>query len=527
MKKKVCSICLIVLVVLSLCTMVSAADGRVYFTDLIQNATSVSVKARYEGTDTQNVYLIVAYTNKTTGVIEAISSDMKAVGGTEETLTVSLEDKSSTADLKCFLWDAISGRTPLDNVAPAPVTGLASDSRTTDSVSLSWAAAEDDHQSVASYEIYNMGMKVGNTASTAFTDTHLERGSENHYEVITVDSEGLVSPESVALTMAAANIPTTVCAGAVEIGDGRLKYVIDEGYSRYGSSAATTADGLACRRTVNPLADGLGTRDIVTRHPFNFSAEYAKEVADVSDFTLILTYFDDASGQITVEYCKRGGSGPDSYGSSVRPFTTGNTGQWKTAVFTIGGADFSQLSTSEGNSYGKIRIYAPGKDFKIYSLSVVPTTEYETMMKNAVARVTDAYINDGILLNLDASGEVFKEKIAEQGGIFIPGGKALECDVTSLVTAADASVFVELEYYTETEGEEVVLAYNSQSGGAAKQVTQEATATGKWQRMRFSLTDAAFSNAIAGTQLTGGADFTIGSGSGTPLYIHSVRVFKP
>ena len=523
MKKKLCSICLAVMVIVTFCTTVLAAGGRVYFSDLTKSADSVSVKARFDGAGSQSVWLIASYVNEK-GVITAIREDHAEVsGGGEEILNVTLEDKSSDSVLKCFLWDGLNGRTPLDNVAPAPVADLAAADKTTDSISLEWVKAADDYDSVVRYDVYNMGMKVGSTTDTSFTDTYLQRGSSNTYEVISIDDEGLASPPSVA-AVSAENIPTAICAGKQMISDGRLEYVIDENYNHYGSSAATEADGLPCRRTVNPKADGLDTRDIITRHPFKFGAEYAAELEGESEFTLILTYFDNFSGAIRTEYGKQG-TDANGLGASTQIAAT-NTGRWKTVAYNIANAEFSRPATNEGNSYAKIRIYTDRKDFMIYSLSVVPTAAYQALLKNAVASIDGAYIEDGVLLNLTAADGPAKAAIAQQGAALIPAGGQLECDVTAGVTSADTSVCVELEYYTETENEEILLAYNSQTGGAAKEVKQVATAAAKWQRMRFVLTDAAFSNAISGTQLKDGADLIISTNSGSPIYIHSVRVFK-
>ena len=524
MKKKICTICFVIMMVLSFCNAVSAAEGRVTFSDLTKSSTSVSVKARFEGTGSQSVWLIASYINENAIITAINEAHAEIADGEEAILTVTLEDKSSDSVLKCFLWDGLNGRTPLDNVAPAPPAEIGSFAQTTDSVSLSWTASEDDHESVAGYDIYNMGMKVGSTAGTEFTDTLLERGSNNLYEVVGIDSEGLASPKTKPLAVKAADIPTATCAGAEMTSDGRLIYVLDENYSYYGSSAAAEADGLACRRTVNPAEDGLGSRNIITRHPFRFSADYAAELKGVSNFTLILTYFDNFSGNIITEYCKAGG-GPDSFGASMS-VAAKNSGQWKTVTYNIVNADFSQMATNAGNSFAKIRIYTSAKNFMVYRLSILPTEEYHELMKNATACITDAYINNGVLVNLTDASEVSKDKIAGQGAALIPAGKAMECDVTDVITAGDSSACVELEYYTETEEEEIVLKYYSQTDGAVKEVRQAATAVGKWQRMRFALTDAAFNNAISGVQLPGGADFTIGAGSGSPIYIHSVRVFK-
>ncbi len=524
MKKRLCAF-FTAAVLAAQATAAFAALDRVYFTNLTKTATGVSVDARYEGSGEESVYLIGAYIDADGKIVAIDEEHTTLTDGGSDTLTLTVEDKSDVASLSYFLWDGINGRTPIDNAPPAPATNISSTAQRPGSVTLEWDAALDDFDDVSSYDVYNMGMKVGTATTEAFTDTnYLDRGAKQTYELVTTDGEGLQSPRSAAFSVKTGDIPTAVCAGSSVITDGRLEYIVDENYSYYGSTAAAEADGISCRRTVNPKEDGLGTRDIITRHPFKIGADYAQTLSGITDFTLSLTYFDDFSGNIVIEYVKSGGDVNQFQASSSIKAT--NTGKWRTASVRIYNADFSRLSESSGNSYAVMRFNNGKKDFKVRSLSVAPTGEYTALLQSAKFEVTEGFVNGGILAGISADGAVQKATIGSRGAAKIPAGTVLECDASAdIIKSTDTSLCVEIEYYTEDKDESIVLKYNSSSGNEQEETEQPVTAAGKWQRMRFELTDAAFNNAYLGSQLTDGADFTV-SARENDVYIHSVRVFK-
>ena len=143
-------------------------------------------------------------------------------------------------------------------------------------------------------------------------------------------------------------------------------------------------------------------------------------------------------------------------------------------------------------------------------------------MKEATGRVKGAYINNGILFNDKADG-LEKVQLDGKGAVKVSAGNNLECDVTTTAITDSSTVNVEVEYYTETEGEEIVFNYNYDGNTP---IIVPATDTGKWQRVRFELPDASFTNSMAASQIAN-ADFTIGTSSGNEIYIHSVRAYIP
>ncbi len=530
MFKKLSAALMVIVVAVSMVSLSAfAAPRKIVLERLDSDATTyVKVNATNNTADDARVNLIAVYTDENDKITAINQSGAIAVAqGATETITVEIEDMSATSTLSYYIWDGEEIRTPLENSAPVPSTELNSPDQSMTTVDLEWNAGDDDYHGITSYNVYNMGIFLGNTEDRSFTATNQERGVETTYSVKAVDDEGIESVQEIALNMMTKNIPTVILDGDNIIESGGLLFCNEKSTSYYGFSGASEADGLACRATVNPSKDGYGGRDIVTRIPFKFSAEAAAELANEPDLTFIMTYYDDDMGysnkSITMDY-NRVGDGPDSLYTGATLGSLGNTKQWKTLVKRVTNCNFGELSSSSGNSYCKLRIFASGgKGLKIYSLSVLPTSQYNELMKEAIGRVTDAYINDGVLFT-DKADDTEKVKIDGKGGVKVDSGSVLECDVTESAVTGSSTVNVEVEYYTETEGEEIVFTYNYDGN---EPIVVPVTATGEWQRVRFELTDADFGgNSMSASQIAN-ADFTIGTSSGNEITIHSVRAYIP
>lgn len=477
--------------------------------------------------DEAEVKVIAVYTDENDKITAMNASDTVTLAqGASDMIEVSIEDMSADSTLSYYVWDGETIRTPLENSAPVPSTEISSPEQGLTTVDLEWNDADDDYNGVTSYNVYNMGILLGNTSDNNFTVTNQERGVETNYSVKSVDDEGVESAQAIAIDLMTKNIPTVILEGDNIIESGGLQFCFEKSTSYYGFSGASEADGLACRSTVNPSKDGYGGRDIVTRIPFKFSPEYAAELASEPDLTFIMTYFDDDMGysnkSIIMDYCRTGQDTNGLYTGATLG-TLGNTKQWKTLVHRVTNCNFGELATTAGNSYCKLRIFASGgKGLKIYSLSVLPTSQYNELMKEATGRVKGAYINNGILFNDKADG-LEKVQLDGKGAVKVSAGNRLECDVTTKAITESSTVNVEVEYYTETEGEEIEFNYNYDGNSP---IVVPVTATGKWQRVRFELNDASFTNSIAASQIAN-ADFTIGTSSGNEFYIHSVRAYIP
>ncbi len=525
MFKKLSAVLMVIVLAVSMFSLSAFAEPqKVTFWRIDSSATDyVKIGAANNTGDTVYANLIAVYVNEN-DKIEALaqSGSTEIANGATEYLTATFTTEQmaavgSEATLSYYVWDNGTIRTPLENAAPVPSTEVTAGESTIDSVSLSWNDADDDYHGVTSYNVYNMGIFLGNTMDNSFTAVNQERGIESNYSVKSVDDEGAESVQAIAIDLMTKNIPTAISAGDTIITDGRLNYSIDTRSSYYGFSIPYEADGLACRKSVNASQDTyldgspIGGRDLpTTRQPYNFSQEYASEIASETKFTFVLTYFDEGTGNITMDYCRvNDGSNPDGLSGSVRMATFTNTKTWKTAVCKITDGNFGLMPTSTGNSMAKLRIYGATKGLRIYSLSMCPTDEFDALMKDSFGRVTDSYINGGVFFSDYVSGETQKHKIDDKGALKT---YSLNCALQNADVKAGSSVTVEVEYYTETEDEGIALTYNG--GAEIKAVTE----TGKWQRARFELTGSPFSS---------NANFSVASTSGEDIYIHSVRAYIP
>ena len=528
MFKKLGAALLVIAMAVSMLSMSAFAAEKVLLERLEADATDhVTVLATNNTSDEASVNVIAVYTDENDKITAMNSSGAITIGvGESEMIVVDIEDMSADSTLSYYVWDGEEIRTPLENSAPVPATEISSPNQTFSTVDLTWNDGDDDYKGVTSYNVYNMGILLGNTTDNSFTVTNQERGIETNYSVKAVDDEGIESVQAVAMDMMTKNIPTVILDGDNIIESGGLDFCEETSTSYYGYSGAAEMDGLACRKTVNPSKDGYGGRDIVTRMPFTFTAEYREILANEPDLTFIMTYFDDSTGlsnkNILMDYCRVGQTANQMYTAATLG-TFSDTKQWKTLVCRVTNCNFGEPSTDRGNSYCKLRIFASGgKGLHIYSLSVLPTSQYNELMQEATGRVLGGYINNGVKFN-DKADDTEKVQLDGKGAVKVAAGSNLECDVTTKAIVNSSTVNVEVEYYVENPEDNIVFTYNYDGN---EPIIVPVTAAGQWQRARFELDDAAFTNGMAASQISA-ADFTIGTTSGSEFYVHSVRAYIP
>jgi chitodextrinase len=95
------------------------------------------------------------------------------------------------------------GGTTTDTTAPSVPTGLASPSKTSSSVSLTWNASTDNAggSGVAGYDVFRSGTSAGSSTTTSFTVTGLAASTAYSFTVRARDNAGNASAQSAALSV--------------------------------------------------------------------------------------------------------------------------------------------------------------------------------------------------------------------------------------------------------------------------------------------------------------------------------------
>src|SRR5262249_10615553 len=85
----------------------------------------------------------------------------------------------------CGWWKFLGNCGSADPTPPSVPTGLASPSKTTSTVALTWNASTDGTggSGVAGYDVFRDNALVGSPTSTSFTDSGLAAGSTHSYAV--------------------------------------------------------------------------------------------------------------------------------------------------------------------------------------------------------------------------------------------------------------------------------------------------------------------------------------------------------
>jgi fibronectin type 3 domain-containing protein len=126
---------------------------------------------------------------------------------------VTLSDTAPTADRWNFAAVEVLPAVT-DSQPPTAPTGLSAGTVTASNVPLSWTASSDD-QGVAGYRVFRDGVKVGEVAGTAFSDTTVAASTTYTYTVKAFDAGGNVSESSNPLTVTTPAADTTPPAVAM------------------------------------------------------------------------------------------------------------------------------------------------------------------------------------------------------------------------------------------------------------------------------------------------------------------------
>ena len=163
--------------------------------------------------------------------------------------------------------------TPADESKPTAPSGLSGEAVSRTQIDLSWSAAEDNESGIAKYLVYRDGQKIGETASTSYSDEDCSEGSTCNYSVSAVNGAGLQgdkceeksvstgadesAPEIVSVSATGSGTAVTVVfSEAVEKtgAEQAANYSIDNSVTVSG--AALAGDGRTVTLTVSGLSQG-------------------------------------------------------------------------------------------------------------------------------------------------------------------------------------------------------------------------------------------------------------------------------
>jgi len=504
--RKICVIMLAIVMLLSSYTVI-ATDERIQFGEMteltVEGVTTVTVPLVTKPAG-KGATLIAAYMHPDTGRILSVNAtpcaDVSLLS--ENSISVLLEDKSSDGGvLSCYVWDSLSGNMSLLNASPAAPEDLTAGDESVSTAKLAWEAPLDDYDESEdlTYNIYDEGMLIKeDCAALEYTAGGLVWGSKYNFEVRAVDTDGA---ESVATTVSAetttqntvVSSSTATEGGNYEIltsADGNL---IFEAYTKDASKnfscEKTTESGLDCYKTVlrssNNSPTGLS---------YYFKDSYYSEIESADRIVCELTYFDEGTGDINLTLTVAPPDDKTDVNKWKTPnnyviATRNNTKTWKTVRKEINIEDgYVLIKNNNGNGYYSVKLRPnSGTDLiKVHSFSIIPLYEtgkteeyYTTIKKNAGAYFTadDATITCD--MTSTAEGKI-PEIVAERGGIKLSSLAGNKFDFTVKdTTLQSGNVKVIISYYAPEEGTEITLGSE----------TKETTASEKWQKMSFDVSD--------------------------------------
>ncbi len=480
----------------------SADVEKITFSDMdavtADGTTTVTVTADKVLSE-REVSLIAAYFDEK-GKILSIGSSVTGLVNDGDILTVTLIDKSAEGELRYFLWDSVAGQIPLRNGAPASPEIVEVTDTNCASVTLSWSEADDDYKSVEKYNIYDEGTLVAEGVTAQETTVEgLRWGTDYTFDITAIDDEGAESKYGTPFSFETESIMTSRTAGATIESTPGMIFTGKKGNDYWlGTYIETNVAGLDCISNTKRVYNSTPTYVC-----FAFSTEKLEELNNERNFVLELTYFDDNTNYIMMEYKYLDAAGTEKQGRFKGPQKTG-TDTWKVARMNVtlagaptastanhdGAYTFRFFENSTGGTGNEIR-NIDGYDIglRVYRFSAMPVSEYNP--QNACFEAYKANITCG--MNSDAQllpSEMIDGKYAVKTEVF-------DAEITDYAINGASDVKVELNYYAPEEGTQINL-----DGEIIDAVA------GKWQKVIFTPQSA--------------SQFMIDSSK--EIYIHSVFV---
>lgn len=458
----------------------------------------------------KSVVLVAAYIHQETGRILSVNAapfdDVSLIA--ENYINIGVENKEEEGGkLSYYVWDSLGNEITLLNNPPATPLDL-EDSTTISQSHLTWSSPDDDYDlsEDLTYNIYQNGMLLKeNSSQKEYTVQNLAWGSDYSFEVCAVDKEGAQSnAKTVSVTTPYKNTVQTTNA-VIPSPDGNLEFTGSEtANTRYFYCEKAEAGGLPCYKTALRTQDSAGTYLM-----YKFADKYFSELSGVKKFACELTYFDEGTDKITVDwYCLRNGASQIAYERTFVIKT--NTMTWKTIrkTFTLENTEEFAKNTDEGSGYFNFRLKSSDKNvgLKARAFSVFPIyedgreNEYDAVIKkNAGAYLAADKATVSCDVESNAEGVIPTEMDGRSGIALSALGENFTFRVTDAALQS-GNIKGYVTYYAPEAGTNITL-------GAE---TKSVTASGKWQMMCFDISDiGSGTNAIT-------AD--------NDVYINSVRI---
>lgn len=553
-------------------TIIAAANFRadmltVSGLDYKPQSGSISLKIESTSTEAVTVSLVLVLEEKQTGRIIEIDTDTKAVdSASPQTFSASVAAPDQSRQCRYYLWEN-SKRIPIENNPPAETLSASVSESAHTSIGFLWEPADDDKESVSSYNIYRLNNVeneykcIGSAATTAYTDSNREYGEDLFYKIETVDSEGLksvVQTELAAKTTAPASIVTNTSAESTNLVPVEKGIKIWRGNTKdtYGYQVAGYVGKRYCAMSTEHMR--YGTTRIVGYGYYNVSDDSIPEKLPGNDTAwteitpvLEITYFDEGTDTVTIEYNGKSGSNYGIFARNVA-FNKTNTNVWKTKLIELPNAYFfegeitpSIKNTADGFANFRIgqknastREIRPG--FAISNISIrlkddgVPMSAYISAENGIEARCTE--FNPGMeIIKLQNGQENVKDTLGFE--LFNTVEYANEGDVLAEVEgrpcfklpeyavkmddggklAAKSGVTLEITYFDgDTAGADILYC-----GGETALAFEH---DNKWKKKEILLTGTAFNGSLTSTNGSS-ADFIVKSTDGSEIYISKIRAY--
>ena len=538
--KKLLATVVVLAMVLSFAPIAMASSAKVEFTDfkyldageseipeLQTGLVYTQVTANLNGTSPQDVMIIVMLCDKETGKIKATDSQSVTLSGelVSDTLKAGVTVNSlSTEEYKVFLWDGVTLCTPLDNMEPAAPQNVVDSVNKPSEIELTWDAAYDDFDDVASYNVYSDGILVSSGSNdTIFAESDLDKNTEKNYLVEAVDGAGLVSAKTEfnVTTADVTNIKMSSddpdsLTGVTENGVWLWLPIVRPDFTGskpgdkggYGYTEPTEAGGRACRVAPDYLR---GSSTLIGR--FTCKVDPALINADDERVIIDITFFDEDTEEVNISYTRK-----DSTATTLKTgsssFKKTGTGLWKTESFRLVDAGFHYYM-DDGTGQGNFRFWQGTPGLKVSNVAVSRRSDYDG--DPAGLRVKDVPEIRDVIFYMDQAEATEVDGV---NCIEINPSETLEFDVTDTRLNGVGRVNVEIEYLDEGMGE-VTLMYKTASGCDYKIVTL--TDSGEWKKAVVEIDNAKF--AIGNNLPVSTDDLTINTTSEENFRVKSIRIY--